>query len=182
MFNISQFKAALRYGGARSTHFQVQITNPANPVADLQLPLMAFASQAPSWTVASLPVYHAGRPINVAGNRQFDDWSINIYNDEDFKIRDAMEQWSNQINAVEQNIRLFATSEPALYKSSADVIQFSQTGVQLRSYKIVGIFPKQIGPLELSWDNEAVQTFPVTFAVDYIYVDSSITGDLAGGV
>lgn len=181
MFDISAFKSALRYGGARSTHFQVQITNPANPVADLQLPFLAFATSLPAWTVNALQVHHAGRAINLAGNRTFDDWTVNVYNDEDFQIRNALEQWSNQINAVEQNIRLFATSEPSLYKSTADVTQFSQVGTNLRAYKIVGIFPKQVGQIELNWDNESVQTFPVTFAVDYVYVDTSVTGDLAGG-
>jgi len=181
VFNISDFKSALRYGGARGSHFQVQITNPANPVADLQLPLLCFASSLPAWNVQELQVFHAGRAVKLAGNRQFNDWTVAVYNDEDFKIRNALEQWSNQINAVEQNIRLFGGSEPSLYKSSADVVQFSQTGTTLRTYKIVGIWPVAISDIQLNWQNEEVQTFQVQFAVDYIYVDSSITSDFAGG-
>ena len=42
-FNINLFAGALKLGGARTSLFQVNITNPANGAADLQVPFLARA-------------------------------------------------------------------------------------------------------------------------------------------
>ena len=68
-----------------------------------------------------------------------------IINDEDFAIRNAMEQWSNSINSFQSNLRTTGGS-PALYKADAQVIQYSQTGDVLREYNFVGIFPTEVAP------------------------------------
>ena len=182
VFDINSFKSALRYGGARTSLFRVQISNPANPVADLQLPFLCHATSLPAVNIAKIAVSHAGRQIQVGGKQSFESWAVDIYNDEDFKIRNAMEQWANSINSFETNTRLFASSEAALYKSTATVSSFSQTGEELRTYKIVGIFPTAVGAIELNWNGNEVQTFNVQFSLDYFYVDRSITNEVAGGI
>lgn len=179
--NINDFRAALRYGGARSSKFQVIITNPINGAADNTLPLMVRASGLPAWNLNPIEVFHFGRPVKFAGNRTFEDWNVTIINDEDFRARNALEEWSNAINSLEGNTRTTASGEAAAYKSTAEVMQYSQTGQVIRTYKFVGIFPTAIGSIDLDWSNEAVEEFPVTFSYDYFYVSDSVTGN-AGGV
>jgi uncharacterized protein YlzI (FlbEa/FlbD family) len=58
--------------------------------------------------------------MKVAGDRTFAEWTVTIINDEDFLIRNAMEEWSNQINRLQRNVR-----EIGRYKSVAQVTQFS---------------------------------------------------------
>ena len=59
--------------------------------------------------------------------------------------------------------------------------QYSKTGVPIRTYEFVNIFPSEVGAIELSWDSvDAIEEFPVTFEYDYWrIVAPSTTGVLA---
>jgi hypothetical protein len=104
----------------------------------------------------------------LAGQRIFDNWTVTVINDEDFKVRKALETWSYNINSYSGNIREFPTAAPSEYKARAEVIQFSKTGEELRTYVFEGIFPLALGPIELSWENgNAIEEFQCEFALDY---------------
>jgi len=180
-FNINDFAGALKDGGARSSLFQVQITNPINGVADIQVPFMCRAAQLPGSTVGTIPVSYFGRQVKLAGNRTFEPWTPTIINDEDFAIRNAMEQWSNAINTMQGNISNTGGSSPALYKSNAQVTQYSKSGDILRIYDFVGIYPSDISAIDLGWDQESIEEFSVTFQYDYWQVSGGSTGN-AGGI
>jgi len=179
-FNINLFAGALKLGGARTSLFQVNITNPANGAADIQVPFLARAAQIPAATIAPLDVPYFGRQLRLAGNRTFADWTATIINDEDMQIRNAMEEWSNTINGFQTNLRKFGASSPALYKSTAQVTQFSKTGVPVRVYNMVGIFPTEISAIEMDWGTDAVSEFTCTFTYDYWEVSGGITGNAGG--
>ena len=85
-FNINLFAGALKLGGARTSLFQVNISNPANGAADLQVPFLGRAAQIPAATIAPLDVPYFGRQLRLAGNRTFADWTATIINDEDMQI------------------------------------------------------------------------------------------------
>lgn len=176
-FNIDLFKAALKLGGARPSLFQVNITNPVNGVADIQVPFMVKAAQIPASSLQIVPIRYFGREIKLAGNRTYAEWSVVVINDEDFAIRNALEQWSNAINSPKGNLRALTSASPILYKSDARVTQFSKTGAPLRVYSMRGIWPSDVGPIELNWDNgEQIEEYQVTFQVDYFEVTGGLTG------
>jgi len=180
-FNVNEFAGALKFGGARSSLFEVQITNPINGVGDAQVPFMARAAQIPASTLGIVPVPYFGRQIKVAGNRTYPEWTVTIMNDEDFLIRNAMEQWSHAINSAQGNLRTAGGSAPQIYKSNAQVTQFGKTGDVLRVYNFVGIFPSEVSQIDVGWENEGIQEFTVTFSFDYWEVNGGSTGD-AGGI
>jgi hypothetical protein len=181
-FNVNEIKAQLEFGGARPTLFQVQITNPATSAADLKAPFMMKASTMPESSLGFVEVPYFGRKIRVAGDRVFAPWSVTVVNDEDFLVRDAMEQWSNSINALQRNVRGTGSSSPSSYKSDALVSQFSKTGELVRQYKFVGVFPTTIAPIPLSWEaTDTIEEFDVEFQYDYWEVSAGITGN-AGGI
>lgn len=181
-FNINEIKSQMLFDGARPSLFQVTIQNPANSVADVKLPFMCEAAQLPQAEVGTVLVPYFGRQIKLAGDRTYLDWTVTIINDEDFLIRNAMEEWSNKINSFQGNIRAFGSASPLLYKSQAQVIQYSKTGVPIRTYQLNGIFPTTIAAIDLAWATQnEVERFQVTFAVDYWEVSGGITGN-AGGV
>jgi hypothetical protein len=176
-FNINDIKSQLTFGGARPTLFQIQITNPVNGIADLKTPFMAKAGQIPQSTLASVEVGYFGRKVKLAGDRTFDDWSVTVFNDEDFLIRNALEQWSASINSHVGNISQFESASPNQYKSQASITQFSKTGVPIRKYTFYGIFPLTVGPIATDWDNNnQVETFDVNFTYDW-WEASGITGN-----
>lgn len=167
-FNINDIKSQLKGGGARPSLFEVRIFNPVTSAADAVTPFMVKASQIPASTITPIDVPYFGRVIKVAGTRVFDNWTVQVINDEDFKIRDALETWSRRINMHVENERDFPTSAPAEYKSRAEVIQYAKTGDPLRTYIFEGLFPLAIGPIELAWENgNAIEEFACEFAVDH---------------
>jgi|TARA_B100001094_G_scaffold134034_1_gene129842 hypothetical protein len=180
-FNVNEFSGALKGGGARSSLFQVNITNPANGIADSIVPFMTKGAQVPAATLGTIEVPYFGRQVKIAGNRTYAEWSPTIINDEDMSIRNAMEQWNHSINSIQGNLRATGGSSPSLYKASAQVTQFSKTGDILRVYDFVGLYPSEVGTIDLAWDAETIQEYTVTFQYDYWQISGGTTGN-AGGV
>jgi hypothetical protein len=170
------------FDGARPALFQVTLQNPANSVADVKFPFMCEATALPEADVGTVQVPYFGRFIKLAGDRTYPDWQVTVINDEDFLVRNALEEWSNKINSFQGNIRAFGSASPLLYKSQAQVVQFSKTGVPIRTYQYNGIFPIAISNIPLAWSSQnEIERFSVTFAVDYWEVSGGITGN-AGGI
>lgn len=179
-FNVNEIRSQLTLGGARNTLFQVTLQNPGNGVADIKLPFMVKAAQIPSSDLGIIEVPYFGRKIRLAGDRTFGDWSVTVINDEDFLVRNAMEEWSNRINSLRGNLRTFGAASPLLYKANAQVVQYSKTGVPIRTYTFNGIFPQTVSTIDLSWDaTDQIEEFTVTFQYDYWEV-SGATGNAGG--
>ena len=105
---ISAFKSKLAGGAARPNLFEVEI--PASPpswreIGTMKLErsstFMAKAAALPASNVAQIEIPFRGRVLKVAGDRTFDVWTVTIINDEDFKIRTAMEQWMNMLSKLD---------------------------------------------------------------------------------
>lgn len=180
-FNINLFQGAMKLGGARNSLFQVNITNPVNSIADIEVPFMAKATNIPASTLTSVPIKYFGRDVKFAGSRTFEPWNTTIINDEDFAIRNALEEWHNAINSREGNLRSLGSASPVLYKSTAQVTQFSKTGVPVRVYNFIGLWPSTIAAIELAWDtSEAIEEYQVTWEYDYWEVSGGVTGRAGG--
>jgi len=173
-FSINEFKSRLTYGGARPTLFQVQLTNPIAPLADLKVPFMAKAASLPASTTGQIIAPFFGRQVKYGGDRVFEDWTVTIINDEDFQIRNALEAWSNAINTHVSNDRAL----PQNYKSDAIVIQYGKDGRILRQYSFQGLFPLNISDIPLAWEQQdTIEEFTVTFAYDLWVINGGITGN-----
>jgi hypothetical protein len=182
-FNITGFQGQLTFGGARNNLFQVTIDNPVDRGAFLKSSFMIKTAQIPAATLGTAVVNYFGREVKLAGNRTFEDWSVTVLNDEDFLVRDGLERWSNAINGLESNLRSPTLATTAQYKSNATVTQFSKTGLPIRSYKFVGIFPISIDAIELDWGtNDAVEEFGVTFAYDYWEAGEGVVGQVTNAL
>lgn len=167
MPTISDFKAQLKQGGARSNQFTVELTFPAFATAGGAARAASFlcnATSLPAVTVDNITVPYRGRPVNFAGERSFAPWSITIINDGDFLIRNAFERWSNEIANFNATNGL---QNPLQYQVDLRVIQLDRNGQQLKAYKFFDAYPTEIGPMALSYDNPNIQTFDVSFQYNY---------------
>lgn len=179
-FNIDTFRSQYQ-GGIRPTQFQIIITPPAalsvagvgvggtNGSSSITetIAMMAHATTAPPMIQDSVRVYYFGRPIKVAGDRDYPDWTVSIYNDNDFAVRNFLESWQNLQNTIVDNV-MDAAAFPSAYKGDAQVIQYERDGSVAKTYNLVGIFPVNIDAMTLGWDAvNQVQTFDTTFAMDY---------------
>jgi hypothetical protein len=182
-FNVSEFASAgLPLGGARPSLFSVIVDTPSGvPNVGSRISFTCRAAQIPQSTVGVIEQAYYGRRIKIAGTRSFQNWRVDILNDEDFQVRSAMEIWSNAINSHQANLRAPQLATSASYRTTATVTQYAKTGEALRTYRFVNIFPTEIGAIDLAWDQgEQIETFPVEFAYDYWdLVNPGTTGTLA---
>lgn len=174
-FNVNDFKGAMNRGGVRQNLFEVKFdpSGGRNQGDDI-VPFMAQATSLPSSDIGSIPVPYFGRTIFLAGDRTFNPWTVNIVNDPAFSIRAQLENWHNRLNDRVSNTRSAQYALAKDYKIDATVTQFDAQRRVLRKYKFVGAFPISVGDIALSWaDNNAIETFPVTFQYDYWDIDNS---------
>lgn len=161
-FNIDEFASqGLQFGGARPSLFRVQVGGAGGRIA-----FQCFAASLPESTVTTLTPSYFGRQIKIAGTRIFADWSVQIYNDEDFVTRRNLEDWSNSIQlrrATGGGVAL-----PGVYRQDATVTQFNKTGGVSAIYTFRNLWPTNIGPIDLSWDNgDQIEQYTVAWAYDY---------------
>ena len=157
------------------------MNNPVNAAGDAKLPFMAKAAQIPASTIGTIEVPYFGRKIKIAGDRTFAEWTVTIVNDEDFLIRNSMEEWMQSINSHLGNVRKFGAASPLLYKQNAQVVQYSKTGLPVRQYTFNGMWPIEVSTIDLAWEStDAIEEFTVTFQYDFWEVDGGITGNAGG--
>ena len=182
---ISQFKSQLIGGGARPSLFEVELTTlPAGiawPADNFRY--MCKAAQLPASVIANIDIPFRGRIFKVAGDRTIEPWSITIINDEDFRIRKAMEEWVDLIAKLENNL---GATDPSAYMVNAKVFQLgrgstpsSQTNAGdrnsvLREYEFIDIFPTSVSSIDLSYDSsDTIEEFVVDFQVQsFSFVDA----------
>lgn len=171
-FRVQEFRAQMRKDGARPNLFQCDLTFPTLAGAGLaqtKYTFMARAAQLPGDTVNQVPQYYFGRELKFAGNRTFPEWTVTIINDEDFMIRDSFEKWMSGMNSHVANLRdpSFIKGDGG-YQQDGFVTQFGKTGDILRKYRLVGLFPIDISPIDLAWDaNDTIEEYSVTFAYQW---------------
>ena len=182
---ISQFKSQLIGGGARPNLFEVELTTlPAGiawPADNFRY--MCKAAQLPASVIANIDIPFRGRIFKVAGDRTIEPWSITVINDEDFRIRKAMEEWVDLIAKLENNL---GATDPSAYMVNAKVFQLGRGATQssqtnagdrnsvLREYEFIDIFPTSVSSIDLSYDSsDTIEEFVVDFQVQsFAFVDA----------
>jgi hypothetical protein len=177
--SINDFKANLIGGGARANQFKITINKPTG------IRLDGFDSRRTSFlvTAAALPdtamnffsVPFRGRSIQYPGDRpEPGDWSTTFYNDTDFMIRNAMEQWSNGINDFENNTGVVRPSE---FQTTLEIDQLDRDDRVLKSYELINCFPTTISSIELTTAaQDAIETFTVAWKYTHIRSSGVSTG------
>jgi hypothetical protein len=180
-FSITEIKGALKQGGARPTLFNVELFSPFQSDLNTLSSFMVQSAQLPGSSITPIEVPYFGRKIRVAGDRTFEPWTVTIINDEDFKIRHALETWHHRINTLVGNLNSTGSPAPDNYKKRAAVHQYSKVGDEpIRTYQFEGMFPTEITPIELNWnDTDQIEIFQVTFVYDYFEVTQA-RGPAAG--
>ena len=178
--SISMFKSALIGGGARPNLFEVQLTSiPQGVTWDTEnFRYMCKAAALPAQNIAAIDIPFRGRIFKVAGDRTIDTWTVTIINDEGFALRNAFEQWTEQIAQLSNNL---GATNPSEYMTNATVYQLGRgstasskdasgtTNVVLKEYEFQEIFPTSVSAIDLSYDTgDTIEEFTVEFQVNSI--------------
>ena len=175
---ISDFKSRLVGGGARPNLFEVRMTDLPDFVDDWPSETFQFMCKAaalPASNIAPIDVPFRGRIFKVAGDRTIDTWTITIINDEDFRIRNAMEAWMDGIAKLSNNL---GATNPSAYMRNATVFQLGRganprstdadgdRNAVLAEYEFIDMFPTNISQIDLSYDSsDTLEEFTVEFQV-----------------
>ena len=181
---LDTFKSKMLGGGVRPNFFECELKFPNigiddNDVSD-KVRFLVKGANLPASNIAPISVPFRGRELKIAGERTFDTWTVTVINDSNFTLRDAFEKWMNLINKVSDN---GGEVDPTVYQQEAYVHQLGrapvtnstsapvQTGNSipiLRSYHFHGVFPTQVAPIELSYDqNNVIEEFAVEMQVQW---------------
>lgn len=193
-FNIQNFRSSLALDGARPNLFEVSMSTINVGVANID-PEMKFkcrAAQLPEDNIGVIPVNYFGREIKIPGNRTFPEWTVTVINDEDFLIRNSLEQWMSGINSHVRNLRnsnyvANAGERGKTYTCDATVTQFAKNGDPIKKYTFVGCWPTNVSAIDLDWgSNDQLEEFQITFAYQWWesvpYTDTSGTGAPASSI
>ena len=184
-FNAAEFRSKMRYGGARPNLYEVTLSFPSDlGEASEIFTFMCRSASLPGMMIGTAPTSYFGRTVKFAGDRQFEDWNVQVYNDEDFKVRNAFEAWQNRMSLLDHNTKAvenMCSPGPEAYYVDITVKQLGKDGGLcghgnggdgLKTYTLKNAWPNQSGPIELAWDaNDQIETFSVNFTYDYFITD-----------
>ena len=174
MANISDFKAKLAGGGARANQFKVTMPFPGYASVGGEIEELAFlcrATSIPSMEITNINVPFRGRAIKIAGDRTIPSWSVTVYNDTNFKLRNAFERWQNGINNMSDNEGL---TNPVDYQVDAFLDHLDRNGNTIKSYTLRGVYPTGIAGIPLDYEEAgAIEQFEVT--LEYQFFDTNTT-------
>ena len=170
MPTISAFKAQMARGGARPNQFRVQLNFPSivgtgGVLAAYTGQFLCKSAALPASTVEDIAVSYRGRPVHFAGERTFAPWSVSIYNDENFQLRNTMERWSNLILNYTATNGLVAPSD---YQVDMSVFQLNRNDQVIKEYRFFDAYPTAVGQIQLDFDaNNQIELFDVEFTYNY---------------
>ena len=182
MANISDFKAQLIGGGARPNQFRVELSFPTyvtgGAAVGLQSQFLCKAATLPASTVENLPIQYRGRQVNFAGERAFAPWTVSIYNDTTFAIRNAMEVWSD---GIQNHSQTNGKVNPRDYQVDLQVHQLDRNGAIVKTYLFHDAYPTSIGQIAVDYENaNQMELFDVEFTYNYWTSSTSTQGSNFG--
>jgi len=169
MANVSDFKSQLIGGGARANQFRAYLHFPtyvtAGALQGAKAQFLCKAASLPGSTITSIPLPYRGRELQIAGERTFQPWTVTIYNDVTFGLRNAFESW-------QAGIQRYAATEgktnPSDYQVELEIHQLDRNGATLKIYKFADAFPTSISPITLDFGQaNEIETFDVEFTYNY---------------
>jgi hypothetical protein len=117
-------------------------------------------------------VPYLGRMAKYPGDRQFEDWTIDIINDQNMSLRNVFEYWNELFNSYAGNSTPFPNPRGAF--GSAVVTQLNRAYQPVKSYQFFDLWPDNVASVQLGYDqNDTVSDFQVVFKYSYFVTSSS---------
>ncbi len=168
-FNPTEMMGSLRYGGARPSHFKVEILNPIDGLAGADIPLRCHSTSQPPSEIGKTPVYYFGRELKLPGDRSYADWTVSFYEDEDYRIRNSFVKWSNACNANVQNRSLYRNINNLISNINFHKLAKDNSTI-VKTIVGIGIWPTLVGDIRSGWEmSNQIETFDVTFSINAWY-------------
>jgi hypothetical protein len=189
---ISELKSGIGIG-ARSNLFRVTIPKfrelSTTTNAESKFTYLCKGAQLPGSTLGLIDVpFIAGRRYKLAGDRTFAEWTTTVLNDQNFIVRQALENLQKDFGVVDYNSPSAKRLTGGDGTDFSDIVveQYDLTGNLVYSYKLVNAWPSEISTIDLSYDSvDTIEEFTCTWSYDYFVLDaltstSSVQNPAAG--
>ena len=190
--SVTELRKKMTGGGARPSLFFANIDlepvltkldSVSKAVAENSKDLSFFmkGAQIPDSTLQPIAINFLGREFKVPStDRTFQDWTVTVINDEDFRIRHIFEAWVEYMTpgkAIFASAKAFG-GESSIFcdmsvhqmAKSGDPVKYEGSGTDqyLGSYFFKDAFPTSVSQIDLNWDQkDVIEEFQVTFAYQY---------------
>lgn len=174
MPKISEFRQAIRSGVSRQHKWRVVFNFPqfaGDGAVGQQASLLARTANLPGSTLGVMEIPFGGRVLPVPGDRIYEEFTTNFISVNDFKVRDALERWSEGINGSESN-----TGLSNLEDFMRDVVleMLDQQDNVVKTYVMKDAWPSIVGQADLDQGStDSFVEFPVTWR--YVNLESNTT-------
>lgn len=154
---VSNFKS-----GHRSNLYRMEIDG-----FDETLEFFVKTTQLPGKTLNPIEYKYLNNTIKVAGDPVFEDLSITIANDEDFRYRKLLDQWMEDIK---NNAQAIGEGSISNYFRQLRVIPIGRDGEELSDdmYVFHNAWPTSVSPVELGFEtSDTISETAVTFSYSH---------------
>lgn len=157
---------------ARTNLFSINFVGAAAPATlGKSLAIRGKGTQLPGSELGVIEVPYRGRKLKVPGQRTFSEWTVTVMETESMEVRIALERWMNSLDGAITGTRDSGKISDVIVKN------LSSSGLApIMTYRLYGAFPTNIGPVEMSFDE---QTAPMEYQVTFQYSFHSL--DSVGG-
>ena len=167
--SINSFMSAFD-GGSRPNLYSVNLVCPVGPLPQLQF--YCKAAMLPQSYLGEINVPYLGRMARYPGDRTYDDWTIDVINDQNMTLRNTFELWNELFNTHAGNSTQYPNPRQAF--GVATVAQLDRSYKIVKWYQFFDMWPELVSSVQLGYDqNDTVSEFQVTFKYSYFVTSSS---------
>jgi len=164
MATLSTFKGALKYGGARSNLFQIEISSPLATFTEAQF--HCNTSEIPGLTVTPIEKLYFGRTVKFPGELTFGTLATSFINPESYGVRKSLEEWTDALNGPVDNLGISGRVQE--WAGTVTLTQFGKDGNANQTWSFIDCWPSSVSAIELNYDTVGdMETFDVTWSYNY---------------
>ena len=198
-FNIQEFQSQVTSSGyAETSTFIVDITPPPTLIGGEVDGIFRFYCRSvglPEFDiqVADVPIQGFGAPTKKPIGRTFPIIPATFLVDKNHSMLGFFHRWSQLVSNYDRSagplgsafgMTPFEINYKSEYQGTMSIVVFNRQAGTTYVYELGGVFPQNVGSVDMAWDSENLMLLPVGFAFDTIRVSGAvgptITGDRGG--
>ena len=156
------------FDGVRANRYRVVPGDLSSLGTNAELYVKALS--IPGSQIGMIPVSFQGRQIKFAGERQFGEWAITVYDSAQDNVRKSFESWMDKLDgALNHGQRYNVAENWSVFYNDASNQGHPDGSLQgSDGFKLIHCWPVDISPIDLSYDMvDSFAEFTVTIAYDY---------------
>jgi len=149
---------------ARTYLWEVLVPVPIGDGASETFTIRARSTEIPSRSYGEIAIPYKQTPgIKIAGKLKYEQsWQCTFLEGEDKKVFDALQSW--QQNIID-NLTGIGVGD-ASYKADIFLTLITTAGETFQKIRFKGAWVQEMGKVQLSYDDDGMIVYPVTFAFD----------------